>query len=371
MKRVLIITSYSGNNFGSSLQAFALQRYLKNKEFVPCFLSIKDNKVNRLKRFFVRLFKGLTDFHLLKKEIKIKFSKKSNYSLENASDVFIQEHLEVLELKRKSAFELAHSTDVAYCIVGSDQIWNPEDPYLDSSIFLKFSPREKNFSYAASFGQNYIFKYNIKQFKNGLKNFSHISCREESGCALCNKLGFDCCETLDPTLLFDKNEWLSFFGIQQVKTRKTLLLYFIGPVSNEIKNKLSHFSANFDDAILLTKYNQHINGIRTINATTIDFLRYFSSASFVITDSFHGTIFSINFNIPFYTVSRVYINADGDNNERVLNILKKLNLNTRLVDYTTLNILEDLKPIDYERINEKLAILKQNSEKYLDDCLND
>ena len=370
MKKILIVTSYSGNNCGSSLQAFALKEHLKSLGFASSFIKIKETKANKFRIFFIRLMTGLTDFHLLKKQFKSKFSKHSNNFLINSEDTFESDYLNIIEVNRKELKKIAYSDEVSYCIVGSDQVWNPEDAYLDPNIFLKFSPKLKNVAYAASFGQNYIYKYNIKKFKKGLRNIRKISCREESGCILCQKLGFQSTETLDPTLLFNKDEWASFFDLNKSFDGRLLVLYFIGPIDNNIRNKIKYLAKKFDKAVLLTKYNQTIEGVETLNATVVDFLNYFYNASFVITDSFHGTIFAINFGVPFYSVSRVYLNADGDNNERVLNILKKISLQNRLIDYSKFNNITDPEEIDYSKTKLIMNVLREKSKNFICDALN-
>lgn len=370
MKKIIIITAYSGNNFGSSLQAFALKEYLSRLGYSSFFIKVVDSKIYKLKITTIRLLKGLIDWHLLKKEIKNKFSKKSNNSLVNENDTFEKNYFDIKEISRKELKKLAYSDSIDYCIVGSDQIWNPEDAYLDPNIFLKFSPMQKNIAYAASFGQDYIYKYNLRNYKKGLRNINSISCREESGCNLCKKLGFQCTETLDPTFLFSKSDWMSFFNLKEYNSGRVLLLYFIGPIHCSIKDKIKDLAKKFDKTILLTKYNQTIEGVTTVNATVVDFVEYIIHSSFVITDSYHGTIFSINFGIPFYTISRIYLNADGDNNERVSNILNKVSLQNRLLTMADFLNVQRLDDINYTNVHPIINKLRDKSKKFLQKSLN-
>ena len=192
--------------------------------------------------------------------------------------------------------------DLDIVIVGSDQVWRPWKGLCRNSLyfFLDFikSTKTKKISYAASFGID-KWEYNpveTIQIKKLLQDFSIISVREDDGVSLLqDNLGLPSIRMCDPTLLLTKNDYLSTLRIHHPDNDR-ISSYILD--SNSSKDDMLKIVASFFKKDVLPLGYSEDNGVSSIN----DWVRHLVSSKFLITDSFHGTLFAINFNIPFVTL---------------------------------------------------------------------
>lgn len=223
----------------------------------------------------------------------------------------------------------------------------------------------KKISYAASFSVSSIPQSKRAMYKQYLENMDAISVREITGidivknCSNCKAV-----TVLDPTLLLNRNEWIEYIGKKDYlpKNKRYVVIYtlsgshYIYTLAKKIAKKLEAEVINIKLSFSKIKGDDGITHIW--NAGPREFISIFSQAVYVITDSFHGTAFSINFNIPFTTL----LNPASNINSRALSILKLTGTESRLIYDNGENKEPDTLNIDFTPINK---IIEKNREKSL------
>jgi hypothetical protein len=239
--------------------------------------------------------------------------------------------------------------DFDFFISGSDQVWNPNFLYGDDVYFLQFTEYTKRISYAPSFGISKIEKeYDV--YKKLLNDFNYISVREEDGKKIVKEMtGRDVPVLVDPTLLLTKEDWYKIFPSKRKPIeKKYILVYFLGEAEKD-GLKETYKIAKKNNLEVINLLNLKYEKFYTVDPA--EFVSLFANASLIMTDSFHGTIFSIIFEKPFIAYKREQMNS------RIDSLLKMFNLNERKIE----NIAkENYFEINYDR---KSIILKQEREK--------
>lgn len=360
-KSVALMTWHTDDNYGTVLQAYALREQIKKNGFEkvdliastpnrPVLKLIKRLKVNNLITKILLSKENIKNKCLEKtfkfnkfRESKFTFSKKC----EDASDLFL----------------LNDEYDKFVC--GSDQIWSPI--LYDENYFLGFvKDNSKKIAYAPSLGLSKIENEGIKKsIKEQIDTFSALSIREEQGRKILKEITDKEIEVvLDPTLLLDKKEWNKLFNL--AGSSEQYIVYYC------LTNNKKHYSFAKKMARKLNKKLVIIPGNvidylhkNVINASPEEFLSLIYNAFLVITDSFHGTIFSVNFNVPFITLKRFKDNKLSQNS-RIYNILKKVNLTSRLYNNNDKYFIYNYN-INFDECNN---ILKKQRKKSIDYLIN-
>lgn len=382
MKKIGIITTFKANNYGAELQAFALQNKLKrlgydsylidylfykNRKHKPCKESKPLRKFTLYKslknKFLYRVVLPLIDLYgdYFNNDLRIR---KKNFLLFHESN----SNLTKTFYSYKELYNTNFDFDV-YC-VGSDQVWNPNTATSIEPYFLTFAPHEaKKISYASSFGVSKIHETELKdKYRRLLNNIETLSSREMQGVQLIKEItGRDAVNVLDPTLLLNKEEWEEFaICNDSYENGKYIVLYNIHE-SETILNLAYkiHKETGYPilkickRAILLPKYKNVIN-IKT--AGPAEFIGLIKNAGFVITNSFHGTVFSILFKKKFFSI----MPEKANNNSRVEDFLKLLKLEDRLFyDSVSIDSIDYNTPINYESIEQTINYHKEKSIGYL------
>lgn len=358
--KVALITILDNTNFGTYLQALALGRTIEALgykveviKYIRFILTPKGRFVTQMRErgllrgLFISL-KGLRNLIRLRKK---------NYD-------FINSFLSVTK-EYNSNEELQAEPPIAdIYLTGSDQVWNSIYNHgIDKSYYLDFAPKGyKRVSYAASIGMDKFPESELEVTKSLLSKYDVVTVREKQNVDLLHSIGINSQVVLDPTLLLDKQQWQkvaknysmhnyeSYLLIYSVETKRqeALIKYYAKAIAKAKGLKI--YEVSYSSKI------RHMNFADRsfLSATPDQFLNLMFHASFVIISSFHGTAFSINFNKQFLTVS-----PDRFNN-RVDNILGLTGLSDRMVIDYSLNI-HLLKNINYELVNEKLKIKRQES----------
>ncbi|MDF2476030.1 MAG: polysaccharide pyruvyl transferase [Sphingobacterium sp.] len=372
MKKVAILTQPLGKNYGGIIQNFALQKVLKNEGYLPVTVR-RDNYEKFSLRLFLSSVKNKTYNQLLGKKRK-EFKRRELDLIYSKMEDFIQKNINITEriFNTDGLSNHFHSQNYSAVIVGSDQTWRPKyspnilNYYLD---FIKSNNLITKISYASSFGTD-EWEYNDRE-KNEctelIKLFDAVSVREDSGMDLCLKhFGMKAQLVLDPTLLLERSEYLDVFK-SLIEKRAGLFTYVLDKSS--IKNDfIEQVSQKLGLSIFSNQPKKSINDVSNFHSlddyifpSVEDWLSSFHNAEFVITDSFHGTVFSIIFNKPFISI----VNSERGAS-RFLSLLKLFSLEDRLVSSIDLFDFEKLNdPIDYEVINKKLEDLRNNSKQFL------
>ena len=253
-------------------------------------------------------------------------------------------------------------------ICGSDQIWSSTTLYPDPMMYLRFSPKEKRVAYAPSLGRNYIPNYNKKILKRFISDVPCLSVREDEGHRLIKELtGQDALVVADPTLLLSSRDW-DDLKISIETPEDYVLCYFLDTPSDDVKANIRRYaSLSGKDIVVLGKldnldYPQ--NKIHYPVAGPGEFLYLISNASMVITDSYHGMLFAINYRKKFWAVERSY--SQYDQSSRQLTILSRLDLKER---YLKKEFNFSDADIDYISVQTKIEEFVALSMNYLKQSL--
>lgn len=387
--KIGIITYVKCDNYGAELQAFALQWKLNalgyNAEVVNLEKRNIDMKHNPdvilgaiKQRFKNDGLKAVVSIFRKFKDTKKRIKDESAFKEVNEKKHLLFEKFFEEKIKHSAKFysldEISTTNDLDYdvFIAGSDQIWNYIHTDRLDVYFLMFANKfkAKKISYAASVSIYDIPKKWRPAYKKYFENIDTISVRELHGAELVKKYSDKTAEVvLDPTFLLSKEDWEREVAKDMDIEGDYLLIYtmsgslHIRKMAQKIASKLSLKVVN----VKLGYSEEPDDG--TINLFEVgpaEWVGLLSKAKYVVTDSFHGTAFSINFNIPFTTL----VNPNSMLNSRVLSILKITNLDSRIV-YDTLT--GDLFPksisVDFTECNQILREWKDKSMKFLQEAL--
>ncbi|NTW52160.1 MAG: polysaccharide pyruvyl transferase family protein [Chlorobiaceae bacterium] len=366
-----IITRRAGYNFGSSLQAYAIQRVIEKLGYSALILDYDETSKNPLWRVRPFLddsaYRFMNSVPMLSRRL---FSTKHKELCDRDAQIskfsaFEKSHLKLTPKTYRSSRKLASAvSDCDICICGSDQIWSPL--LFDPTMFLDFCRKipVKTVSYAPSFGVGEINTHR-DEIRELLNNIDIISVRENEGADIIRELtGRDVPVVLDPTLLLDVDDWRA---IAEPSGRKTpyILCYFLGEKRIPYRF-LSEFSRHTGYELFNVSTFRNRNDIPGDSARTFspqEFVGAVADAAFVCTDSFHGTIFSILFERRFMTFERFGSERHGQNS-RIHTLLDHMNLNARLIPFDQ-GYCSNAQAIDYEVVRPSLNRNRETSLNFL------
>ncbi len=372
-KKIGIATLYTGFNFGSSLQAYAVKTLVEESGYKAEIWKVKGSFIKgrdiRLKKLFAMLFRAIFVKNGLKqlKNYQNGYAKKFGNGSKERFAKFTDEFLSVKTLSYSQMRELAKKQEYKAFVCGSDQIWSATTLYVDPVYYLRFAPQEKRIAIAPSFGKESIPPYNQKKIKKYISQIPHKSVREISGAKIINGLiGEDVPVLFDPTLLLDKNTWLKKFDTSNKQKIPYVLAYFLDKPSEKAMKNILEIAEKYHLKILNIPYDFSNNGEFVQDVGPCEFLSLIANASFVCTDSFHGTAFSLNFNIPFYTFERNYGLAEKQST-RISSLLNKMNMLNRYEPQT----MQDIFGISFQKTNEILQIEREKARGYIEESLRE
>ena len=281
------------------------------------------------------------------------------------------------ELVKKRVFDKEVEKKYDKFVTGSDQVFNP---LFRSSLgqmdnnFLMFSPPEKKVPFAPSIGMDTIPEKWNDLFYKALITFPMLSCREQSGADLMESItGRRAKVVIDPTLMIDRGAWEQIAkpveGFDYSKPY--ILYYFLGDKDAEMPLDLKALlnseksKHGYKDVVLNDPHNEYAN-----TAGPAEFLDLFMHASLIVTDSFHGVVFSLIFDRPFVTVKRTLRqgNENIDMSGRLNTLLTSLGLEEKLPKeegFTTGSIFKT----NYNECYGKLRLLQNEHEAFLKKAL--
>lgn len=334
MKKIGLLTYY-GDNYGACLQAFALQTVIKKMDYD---VEIIDYEVSSAK---VKLIDRLLNLRNPIKIIKGRIANRKNrFNYAKRHDCFEKFRIEYLNIVKNNCRQYTdfYSDPPLYdgYVCGSDQIWNPYFTNgCDPIRFLDFVPfQRKRIAYAPSIGVDKIDESYAVDMKKYLSRMDYISIREKEGAILIKSLiEKDVPVVLDPTLLLTKEDWSSLIREKIIDT-PYIFCYFFGNL--DYMDKVKEFYRKHTGLPIVTfpfdyREIQDQRDIKIYDAAPVDFINLIKNASLVLTDSFHATAFSINMEVPFYSLLRDFNNCEANMNSRIYTILTKMKLKSRLI----------------------------------------
>lgn len=359
--KIHTITSHDVYNYGASLQAYALMHYLQTIgnevsiiDYKPDYSKARYNfwyispqyrwRKNPLLRFCACLLLAPKRFY--------------TYRRKKAFDTFKLKYLHLTQRFSTLAELEQVQWDAQMFIAGSDQIWNTDhENGKDPANYLSFVPLgKKRMSYAASFGIDYIKPEFQDMIKRNLMHFQQITVREKRGVCILKQLGLSAVQVVDPVFLLSKKEWEDLTLSPKIK-EKYILVYDFGrnkmmqefAVRYAKEHQLKIFSLN--DFVSHSYADCNIN-----NAGPREFLGLIKNTECFISNSFHGTAFSIIFEKQFFVFNR----KDAVNS-RMESLMEMAGLKDRLImnqaDFEKMDSLIDYGTVNY-RIGEYIAMSK-------------
>lgn len=377
-----ILTTFRQTNFGSVLQAYSLQKVIENLGYEAKVIDYKyPNEFHRARCNRFKTPPPLT----LSKKIKI----------------LVKTLLEILGLRPIPKMKLLNRfIDNEMCctdyypthdsihrnppqfdiyVSGSDQIWNPNTMYGDMTYLFDFAPDgAKIISYSSSFSCDYVPEQYIEDYKKYLARYSAISVRESNGIRLAESLTGrnDIKHVLDPTLLLNKEQWLKLAAkSRKLKTPpKYILCYMLAYTYNpeeKMKELLKYVQDKYQLPIItLSRINQWDGDtmIRIEKKQSIgcyEFLDLIDKAEIIVTSSFHGTAFAINFGKPFLALQ----NGKSNSDDRISSLLPMVKLDSQLVTTET-HLSDNISPYyDAVKAIDKLNQIRKSSISFLKNSL--
>lgn len=368
--KAAIMTLALSNNYGAALQTYALAKKIEDLGVDTEVYNYTD--MGRLTYGCSILQKIIRTLWYYGKDAFTLWQKKRSFNS-------FRRNLVPLTKKKYSTNEQLKSTPQNYdvFISGSDQIWNPDLFLYDTSYFFDFIPDDcKRISYASSFGKSTFNDSHKEKCGELLSKYSNISVREESGVEIVKDLcGKDAECVLDPTLLLEASEWdeIANNAKSKAKNFKGILCYVM-PGDNKVVSSIVKVAEKLHKQtglpivyIGIKEYDIFKFGVKNcdIFVSPMDFVAYFKNAEYVVTNSFHGTAFSLIYNKKFYIPINDELQKGKALHERVLSITKKLEAENALVPTSNL----ELKELDLEKVQEHLSVEREKSLKYLKDSL--
>lgn len=368
--KIGLVTIYHVPNYGSVLQAYATQQLL-------CSLG-HDVKIIQYNYFNDRWYAELgrspsfrERFYWLK-TILMPLSKAA------VLQRFRRKFLNFTEPFDSEASMMVHDwSDYDAFVVGSDQVWNCRYLLGDPCFLLKFAPANiKRYSLSSSFATSYVDSKYAASFREELSKFSAISVRESNAVTIINsQLGINVPVevTLDPTLLLNKSQWLSLFPKSKKRTKPYILYYmwsyafeprpYIYEVTDYFRRQTGYEVVALE-GIRDSKDCQKIGFVDADNSTIPEFLELFHNASLVITSSFHGTAFALNFGIPLISVV-----PDNAGDDRQVSLLKAVGADNCIVRINS-EIPQIQPQYDVERVSQVLDEIRNRNINWIRENIN-
>lgn len=380
--KIGILTQPLHKNYGGLLQNYALQQVLLKSGYDVETIDHQSSYEMSFRRFASRCLqwiKHITNpFRYKAPSYRIK--PKEVAEIRKLTNQFINKYIRCSrQITKKTEFEdLLNENKYSALIVGSDQCWRPLYNRFLSVMYLDFAKNVndiKRLSYAASFGSD-IWEYSpqlTKQCSDLVKKFDLITVREESGIELCKKyLGVDAMHVLDPTMLLSKDDYINLISQNSESESEGTLFYYILDPSDRNKafvEKVADFLSLKAFKVLPKKQAEirtkddikyHIEDC--VYPSVITWLRAFLDAKMVICDSFHGCVFSIIFNKPFWVIGN-----EGRGNTRFDSLLNTFGLQDRLISVS--DTFDYDKKIDWDKVNSILEERRMISKSLLLEAL--
>ncbi len=372
MKKVGIMSMQRIANYGSFLQAYALKQLIEkigcNVEFVDYHVGtslITDNKEDRNK-LFRKIKKCLEVF-----QYKASFTHKIAFIRYKKS--FLKKYMPFLGITDEMNF----NPTLDCLVIGSDEVFNciqkNSNVGYSLDLFGKNNNADKLISYAASFGNTTLEK--LKEYNKSeeigmlLQKFDAISVRDTNSRTIVEQLTEKkVTYNLDPVLIYDYMNCCD--KIPKFKTdEKYLILYaYAGRISDNESDWISAYAKEKNLKVYA------IGGIQKcadcfIDCSPFEIFSYFQNAEEIITDTFHGSIFSIITHRPFVTIIRKSVGSSYGNEEKLKDLLERLGLENRMVEKIENTEKINNKMIDYPKVDNLLKGYRKAAKEYLKDNL--
>ena len=391
MKKVGILSLYYKNrNCGAQLQALALCKVVSKMGYDAeqiCYdagsVQAKKTKIKKifnklgLPKFFLFLLKRLVYMTVIANS---PYTKKSNQVFDDFEKIVSHSNI---VYTTKNIYESVDRYNIFVC--GSDQVWNWSHTMTDESInaevcvhpldvyMLKFVPLEKKkIAYAASIACPTIPENLKEYYKKNINRLNYVSIREKDSLNLFDKsIQSKIVSVLDPTLLLSNEEWSHILNLNNAKKyNKYIFCYFLDP-SKEDRNAIKRISKVLNIPVIthpnlnnhIHSYDKGIADFEDYGMGPKEFVQYIKNADLVVTNSFHASVFSMQFHTPFYIFKR---DSKVSMHSRLTSFVTEYHFENRLLEYSFKNKeLSNYSDIDWSFSDEQLLKNRKLSYSWL------
>jgi hypothetical protein len=364
MKIGIMTFWWSNDNYGQLLQCYALQKYLHDAghdtyliRYDPRNDYVKTPVVNKI----LKAFNPFKLFAYIKYKLTYTIIKKLNK--QRGFDEFRNNYIKQSEKIYYSYQGLLNAPpDADVYIVGSDQVWNPD--WIENTInqvkayFLGFGGvGKKRIAYAASFGKERVSDGFIKEITPLLKRFDYVSVREKSGLDICRQCGVKAEWVPDPTMLLSVNDYRALYTNESMPRIEEpyCFLYMLGNTCDFSIKTIYDWAKKRGIEIIYVSGNLQYDKYEKMYTTIPKWLYYIDNAEYVITNSFHGTLFSLMFQKRFGVISLTerYIGM----NSRFDSLFETSEIKQRYID-NSFEVLDT--DIDWNKVNDRFKKIQRS-----------
>ena len=365
MNKIKIVTFQNAYNYGAILQCIGLYNFLKKNKYKVEILNYDNLNISN----DYKVFKKVRGNHPVLRFIKYSYRGIVNYKnltlRKNAFENFLNDNSNLTQKMTKEEIIQERFANQIF-IVGSDQVWNSRITHgIDQIYTLDFSDNIKKISYAASIGRDNLSENDIIKLCNKLGKFNHISVRENTAKELLSgylKNNIDV--VLDPSFLLSEQEWLNVANQnERIINEPYIFVYMSLGECSKIENYLQRLT-NFKIIYIDEKNIFYRNSENVSWATPFDFINLIKYSEYVITTSFHASVFSIIFKKKFWVVLPKFVGS------RITDLLEEFKLGNRIVNsvdmFSRKNYEED---INYEEVFKLVNIKIKKSKEWLKNAI--
>lgn len=353
-------------NYGGTLQNYALQKVLKELGYEPITLRLPTGYQGISKcEYIFKIYPILKIKHIIKRLLGRDSTSPEAYDKwchrVSGMEQFVSNRIYTTPYLRQISLEAIEKNGIETIIVGSDQIWRPTVLNVMNNYFCGFAKNSniKRISYAASFAlDKWPFDRKMTvEIKHLIKGFSAVSVRERNAVDLCKKyLNIETQWVLDPTMLLSKEDYCEICSKIPLRDKPFVFAYFLDKTSDKICMVENAAKSLGCEVVYLDTTDVKADD------TIEKWLANFRDSKYIITDSFHGTVFSLIFNKQFYC----FYNS-GRGNGRIDSLKLLTGLDDRFIQSS-----KELSTqcIDYSILSGKVEEMKKRSIQYLNKALN-
>lgn len=381
MQKIGLAVCYDTKNFGSQLQVLATVKKIEELGYLTEIIRYKKKLTPT---FVVQTIPRLFNKAFIQNKLAVK--KKQKQIMENPSvyekvkirnkrfDQFVDTYFPNLSKPYPGWETLVKETAVNYdaYLCGSDQLWLPHN--LGSHFYtLEFAPDNKpKIAYATSFGVSQIPNVQKRATRKYLSRFQTLSTREIAGQKIIEALtGKKAKVVCDPTLLFDSDGWAKIIPDYRVIDEQYVFCYFLG--TNEQHRQAANMFKEQTGLKLVTcpfldnfvESDRSFGDIQIFDMDSADFVNLIRHAEYILTDSFHGSVFSILYHKKFMTFNR-FVDGTNSRNSRIDSLCALLGLEQRRFFGNVMDVQTD---VEWDAVEEKLIALRSQSIQFLQDAL--
>ncbi len=342
--KIATLTFHRAINYGALFQTYALQKSIQKFGYDSEVLDYRSEFLEELhKPYNLKLYR--TPLHFLYSVYKNRVKRDNRKTFRK----FMNENIALSSISYNKDSIKDAEKDYDAIFTGSDQVWNCNCTKFDKTYFLDFTDnKSKKYSYAASMGIKLEKEELKKEYKYLLKDFKVLSVREKQAAEELSGIGLNSEVVLDPTVLLTSEEWMKLARRPEgfVTDKKFLLVYVIVETPTLFKKAKSIAKEKGLEVVYINEMILNKPGIRNLhNVAPEEWLWLFHNAEFIVTNSFHGTAFSVNFKKQFI-VEPLPVKTNA--NSRILDFLELFKISDRVVDGMEASVKSQ---VDYEKID--------------------